>query len=85
MSTPTAGHGTAMVRTRVLAVFKTADVDIVPLREFDKSHMIINSARLAGSVRQTHGFAVWRTSIGFGPGFFAGEQLVWIREGFRSD
>src|SRR5262249_37087972 len=31
------------------------------------------------------GLAVWRTSIGFGPGFFAGEHLVWIRERLRSD
>jgi hypothetical protein len=44
MSTPTAGHGTAMVRTRVLALFKTADVCIIPLGEFDKSYMIIKSA-----------------------------------------
>jgi hypothetical protein len=44
MSTPTAGHGTAMVRTRVLAVFKTADVCIIALPDFDKSHMIIKSA-----------------------------------------
>jgi hypothetical protein len=44
MSTPTAGQGTATGRTRVLAVFKTPDVDIIPLRKFDKSHMIIKSA-----------------------------------------
>ncbi|SPE22633.1 hypothetical protein SBA2_1010001 [Acidobacteriia bacterium SbA2] len=45
----------------------------------------LQNAKLAGSVRQIDGFAVWRTSIGFGPGFFAGEHLVWIRESLRSD
>jgi hypothetical protein len=44
MSTPKADHGTAMVRTRALAVFKTPDVYILPLRRLDKSHMLIKSA-----------------------------------------
>src|SRR5215469_3678746 len=36
MSTPMAGHGTAMVRTRPLAAFKTAAVCIMSLRELEK-------------------------------------------------
>ncbi len=42
--TPSAGHGTAMVRTRVLAVFNVADVCINNLRESDKMYMIIKSS-----------------------------------------
>src|ERR1700730_1224317 len=79
MNTPMAGHGTAMVGTRVVAAFKTAAVCIMSLREFEKSH------QLTGSVRQRDRLSVWRTSISFGPGFFAGEHLVWIRESLRSD
>src|SRR5580704_3654548 len=79
MSTPIAGHGTAMVGTRVLAAFKTTAVCILSLREFEKAII------LTGSVRQCDRLSVWRTSISFGPSFFAGEHLVWIRESLRSD
>src|ERR1700722_11234348 len=85
MSTPRAGQGTAMVRTRVLDASKTADVRIISSGIRQKPTSSIKSAKLAGSVRQIDGFAVWRTSIGFSPSLFAGEHLVWIREGFRTD
>jgi hypothetical protein len=44
MNTPRAGHGTAMVRARVLAVVKTADVCMKPSRNPNKNSLTIKSA-----------------------------------------
>src|ERR1700687_2346887 len=72
-SIPKPGHGTVIVLTCALAVFKTADACTIP-SENPRKATRSSKRYLAGAKNELAGLAVWRPPIGFGPGFFAREH-----------